>query len=107
MTTMKTSERFEDRNVILAVIDQIDSELIELSVDKSFRSVALCREMLETRRELARELSRLGFPTPTLDGRLKIAGGRIDSRFARSGPSLGGGGGVVAKRRIGPPTQGF
>lgn len=61
---LTASERLAERNDILTVINQIDSELNVLGAVKSRRSAALCREMLDTRAVLACELSGLGFYVP-------------------------------------------
>lgn len=61
---LTASERLAERNDILTVINQIDSELNALGAVKSRRSAALCREMLDTRAELSIELKVLGFYAP-------------------------------------------
>lgn len=61
---LTASERLAERNDILTVINQIDSELNALCAVKSRRSAALCREMLDTRAVLECELRGMGFYVP-------------------------------------------
>ncbi len=61
---LTASERLAERNDILTVINQIDSELNVLGAVKSRRSAALCREMLDTRAVLEGELKCMGFYVP-------------------------------------------
>ncbi|QFG10278.1 hypothetical protein J4U00_gp048 [Mycobacterium phage DyoEdafos] len=103
---MKASERLAERNELLEVIAEIDSDLSGLIEDKSFRAAQQCREMLDARRETARELNALGFSAPELDERLRR---RESVPAAGSGDRAGvrdsGGDCVVAKRRIGPSQE--
>ncbi|AEZ50724.1 hypothetical protein [Mycobacterium phage Fezzik] len=103
---MKASERLAERNELLEVISEIDSDLLGLLGDDSFQSAKQRREMLETRHSLARELNKLGFIAPELDERLKeYESFRNGARYRPGDSELRGGGSVVAKRRIGPSPQ--
>ena len=71
---MKASERLAERNDILEVIFSIDDDLRALKPDKSFRAAQKCREILDIRRELSRDLNGLGFSAPGLDEGLSDRG---------------------------------
>ncbi|QBP29132.1 hypothetical protein KNU48_gp113 [Mycobacterium phage Silverleaf] len=103
---MKASQRLAERNDILEVINEIDSDLWGLADDDSLSAAKQRREMLETRHSLARELNKLGFMAPELDERLKEHEGfRNGARYCAGDDELRSGGSVVAKRRIGPSPQ--
>ncbi|WZB38337.1 hypothetical protein SEA_BAZZLE_49 [Mycobacterium phage Bazzle] len=103
---MRASERLAERNDILEVIAEIDSELSALVGIRSFRAAQEAREKLDIRRGLEAELNALGFKAPELDERLKHR--EVTRSSAATGGDRSGGSGsgsVVAKRRIGPSPQ--
>lgn len=103
---MKASERLGERNDLLLIIAQIDSELEELSGDKSFRAAKIARDSLEHRAQMVRELNALGFSAPALSERFNRRG-EVATTGRRAGCDSASGDGDcdrVAKRRIGPAS---
>ena len=109
---MKASERLAERNDILGVLFQADSDLAGLKWCKGGRQLRAgaairAAELLDIRAGLVRELNALGFQAPELDGRFNFDEGGSTT----AGDSAGGvppvcGGSVVARRRLGPPGAG-
>lgn len=101
LISMRASERLEQRNELLEVINQIDADANTTTDLKHFA------ELISIRRGLAIELQSIGFEAPELvinerelssEGTASAAGGAADSGGDVRTDS------VVAKRRIAPAS---